>query len=95
MGDRAGHAASLCWSCRKAAAPRDKKCSWARSFEPVKGWEARATVLMNNPSVQSFQVTKCPEFEPDRGCWECLKRGECPDRGKVDAHYCTKWRKER
>lgn len=60
---------TICWNCEKACG----RCSWSRSFDPVKGWEARPTkVLVLNTTqdgertkvyVDSFDVYSCPEFE--------------------------------
>ena len=65
---------TLCWGCEKA----QKRCSWSKRFEPVKGWEAEPTKVYIReetlPSGEvkryyqdSFDVYKCPEFEPLKG----------------------------
>lgn len=51
---------TLCWDCKNALLG----CSWAKDFEPVKGWKARKTPkTITKPS--SYKVYKCPEFMPD------------------------------
>lgn len=51
------HAESLCWRCDRAIGG----CSWSRSFTPIEGWEAQY-----NPTIKSYHVISCPEYEPDR-----------------------------
>lgn len=56
---------SLCWKCKRAYG----LCSWSHRFKPVKGWEAKPTVLMGGKrdiAVQSYEVKKCPLFIKDR-----------------------------
>lgn len=65
---------TLCWGCEKACG----KCSWSKKFVPVEGWEAKPTTVYIReetlPSgevkryyTDSFDVYKCPEFEPLKG----------------------------
>lgn len=51
---------SICWSCRNAT---EKDCSWARSFEPVEGWEATETTKKG--AGQTYIVHRCPRFVRD------------------------------
>lgn len=56
---------TICWTCRNACG----QCAWSRSFRPVKGWEARQTLLYaSDPDggTVSYEVIRCPEYEPDR-----------------------------
>lgn len=45
------------------------KCSWSTKFEPVAGWTAKPTKIVNNLGkdkqslTDSFQVLYCPKFE--------------------------------
>lgn len=53
---------TLCWLCEKSCT---KECSWARSFDPVEGWDAEETVIAGYTNlIQSFFVKNCPEFLP-------------------------------
>lgn len=61
---------TLCWSCARAAAPRDMACSWSDgSFRPVEGWTASERTLYSSnrrlPGVKSFYVEKCPLYLHD------------------------------
>lgn len=49
---------TLCWSCQNACGG----CSWSKSFTPVEGWEAKPT---KHNRIDSFFVTKCPEYIQD------------------------------
>lgn len=55
---------TLCWSCANAVPDKYGKrgCSWSRSFEPVKGWDADETRLYSDKPTQSYHVRQCPEF---------------------------------
>lgn len=54
---------TLCWLCEKSCT---KACSWAKSFDPVEGWDAEETVIAGYTNlIQSFLVKDCPEFVPD------------------------------
>ena len=62
--DKEYTANSLCWECARATG----FCPWSRYFEPVQGWEARRTIIRQSQDVEveSYDVFKCPLFEPDR-----------------------------
>lgn len=50
---------TLCWSCKKACG----KCSWSKSFKPVKGWKATPTKIRNGSGmIDSFFIHECPLF---------------------------------
>lgn len=63
---------NLCISCQKACGG----CSWTAvdpvtkklRFEPVRGWTAEETVLYMGVGryENSYRITACPEFVPDR-----------------------------
>lgn len=46
---------TLCWDCKCSV---ERTCDWARSFEPVEGWTAKAV-------GDSYLVMDCPEFDRD------------------------------
>lgn len=61
---------TLCWTCQNACGG----CSWSRSFKPVKGWEAKKTVIKHQRSEgckapfiydDSYLVINCPEYKMD------------------------------
>ena len=62
---------TLCWFCVNAVPSEEggAGCSWSRSGEPVKGWEAvRRDVLIprgarKNVLSESYRVRACPMFE--------------------------------
>lgn len=61
---------TLCWFCGNSIGA----CRWASSFQPVPGWTATPTRKNGN---DSFFVSACPEFVPDRAAREVAKpRGE-------------------
>lgn len=65
MKSRGFKANSLCWQCKRAYG----LCSWSDRFVPVKGWEAKPTIVkgsMKEPEIQSYDVKKCPLFIQDR-----------------------------
>lgn len=53
----------LCWRCQRATG----RCSWSRSFEPIKGWKAKATKIKDGDGgmIRSYRITKCPQFIHD------------------------------
>ena len=58
---------TLCWKCQKAGG----KCSWSKCFEPVEGWDAKPTKVIDYCGgkqiiTDSFNVRHCPEFVKDR-----------------------------
>ena len=66
-GDPTG---SLCQSCQKAVPSGDCRCSWSDHFEPVEGWTAIPTRIVDAESsgdtaFSSFCVMDCPEFLED------------------------------
>lgn len=66
-GDPTG---SLCQSCQKAVPHSECRCSWSDHFEPVDGWTAIPTRIIESndgdeDSFASFCVTDCPEFLDD------------------------------
>ena len=66
--DRYKDKRSLCWSCQNAT--NGGKCPWARSFEPVRGWEAEKTHINGNgkgaKGYESYNVKQCPLYRADR-----------------------------
>ena len=55
---------SLCWFCKKSAAPRDQRCSWSDAFVPVDGWEVIHNLLSNYKRTdETYCVVRCPEFD--------------------------------
>lgn len=59
--------AQLCWNCANACGG----CSWSARFEPVEGWTATPKIIRRNAhgpiQVDTYCITKCPEFKPDSG----------------------------
>lgn len=58
---------TICWKCKNACG----NCSWSRSYEPVEGWDAKPTKVVNYVRGQetitdSFNVRHCPQFVKDR-----------------------------
>ncbi|MBR5874830.1 MAG: hypothetical protein IKY90_08890 [Oscillospiraceae bacterium] len=55
--------ATICWNCKNALG----KCSWSKSFTPVKGWNAVRTEINQNGvgsvGVESYLVKDCPLFK--------------------------------
>ena len=52
----------LCWSCANACCG----CSWSRWFEPVEGWTAKKTVIIQaGYQTESYEITACPEYVED------------------------------
>ena len=48
-----------CWTCSKACG----KCSWSRSFTPIKGWTAEPVMVKDKEGdIRSYRIRKCPEF---------------------------------
>lgn len=79
---------SLCWECEWAAG-KDEKCPWANKFEPVPGWKAIPTKVLNQSEnkqkgrkasfLDSFDVCECPLFE----LMHEIKEGLVKNSGKV------------
>lgn len=62
---------TLCWSCQRSYKPA-LKCSWARNYIPVKGWEAEYKPIhyYHYGDLDSYCVMDCPlymEDEPKKG----------------------------
>ena len=60
MAYKMKYPSTICWECANAYG----KCSWSKSFEPVVGWTAEATVINSNyyDGATSYKVMECPEF---------------------------------
>lgn len=64
---------TLCWNCKHAVPNFEKLqgCSWSAFFVPVKGWNAKPTIIKNGfyldhqelPDTKSYCVYECPNFE--------------------------------
>lgn len=64
---------TICWECKNAVPNFEKLqgCSWSAFGIPVKGWNAKKTVIKNGyyldhinlPDTQSYCVFECPNFE--------------------------------
>jgi hypothetical protein len=68
--------ANICFDCKKACGG----CSWSAvdpvtrklRFEPVPGWTAKKVWLQSwhhgsrSREVETYHITACPEFEPDK-----------------------------
>lgn len=53
---------SICWQC--ANATDGSKCSWARDFTPVEGWDAiPKRIKFNEYITDSYIVRGCPKFK--------------------------------
>ena len=56
--------ATLCWNCSRSV---HDKCSWAKRFVPVEGWDAEKTVLMVDARpTSSYLVKSCPLYKCDK-----------------------------
>ena len=81
--------ANICFDCKNAV-PDDEGhgCPWSRKFEPVEGWTAEVVKLnLGNGKVgETYHITKCPQFDPDRpeprtfGMKRCVR---CKETGVV------------
>ena len=49
----------LCWTCQNACG----WCSWSSCFQPVEGWTAEK---VHRKTYDSYRITKCPEYVPDK-----------------------------
>lgn len=75
MGDLENYGETICWTCKRAAAPHGVACSWSGAdekgnplFKPVKGWNAIKTDLAIYPNTKgSYLVISCPEYIHDKG----------------------------
>lgn len=54
-----------CWFCTKFCGG----CAWSKKNpQPIEGWDATPTVKHstgNSPSMESYEIHYCPEFESD------------------------------
>jgi len=58
---------TICWECKNACG----KCSWSSRLEPVEGWDAKPTKVVDYAAgkkviTDSFKVKHCPLFAKDR-----------------------------
>ena len=59
---------TLCWTCKWSTNPKGNKCTWSKNFIPVKGWNAKKTLLeLYSPRglFESYIVKECPLYERD------------------------------
>ena len=59
-----GRKTQPCWGCKRACGG----CSWSQDFTPIPGWVATETLVGSSKcgrEYKSYQIEKCPEFEPD------------------------------
>lgn len=69
---------TLCWSCSRASG--DNQCSWAKSFQPVEGWEASKRILYSDRgNMISYQVINCPEYIKDPPRESIVYEGDCDE----------------
>ena len=92
----------LCFSCKNACGG----CSWSRCGEPVGGWVATPTVILQNAEEkESYSIEYCPEFQYDGICSKCAKSKEyrgnpdfcsdiCPFLCETMGSMCYNWRPE-
>lgn len=53
---------SICWDCENAT--NANSCSWTESFEPVRGWSAKNTLIGRaGAQTESYCVLECPKFK--------------------------------
>lgn len=71
---------SLCWSCARFCG----NCSWSADFKPVKGWEAKPTIIRSDgmDETESYHVINCPLFKDDTHKYKCDSRIAPPDKPK-------------
>lgn len=61
---------TLCWKCQRSFDP-EVRCSWAKEFKPVEGWEAEKRLQLvrgyktKSYSLESYMVYKCPLYMHD------------------------------
>lgn len=75
MGDLENYGETICWTCKRAAAPREVACAWSGldskgnpMLQPVKGWNAIKTELeIYHNAKGSYLVIGCPEYIRDKG----------------------------
>lgn len=60
---RALRRGQLCWVCKKATG----KCLWSKSYKPIPGWKAKATIVKDSEGdFSSYRIISCPEFVEGR-----------------------------
>ena len=60
----------LCFSCKNACGG----CSWSRCGEPVDGWVATPTIILQNAEEKnSYSIAECPQYEYDGFCKNIVK----------------------
>lgn len=53
----------LCWMCKMATGG----CSWSKSYKPIPGWKAKATIVKDSEGdFSSYRIISCPEFVDGR-----------------------------
>lgn len=69
--NRLGRAGTLCWNCQHAVGK--DQCSWAHHFQPVEGWDAVPTIIVDKDQrnivqhvCRSYHVYDCPQFLRDK-----------------------------
>ena len=92
----------LCFSCKNACGG----CSWSRCGEPVDGWVATPTIILQNAEEKnSYSISECPQYEYDGFCKKCEKSKEyrenddfcsdiCPHFYRTMENLCANWRPE-
>lgn len=62
---------TLCWDCQRSYIP-EMRCSWAKDFTPVEGWNAEFRPVNNSVNAgdliretPSYLVKECPRFVSD------------------------------
>ena len=88
---KGGFRLTLCWNCAHATHP--DVCPWVERFEPVPGWKAEKTYLMQDtPSpYESYLVVECPLFERD-GYFGGMKRRRMPRPNLVTMRFVGFWK---
>jgi hypothetical protein len=77
---------TICVNCVNAVPNPDTGagCSWSRSFEPVEGWTAKKTLIVNREfteneeecTIPSYRVDACPMFRSDEDQYAKPIRGK-------------------
>lgn len=69
MANNKNAKSNICFDCQNAVCG----CSWSRDFTPVPGWTAEKTVIRQiyvkgyEQDVETYHITACPQFVPDKG----------------------------
>lgn len=77
---------TICFNCINAV-PNAKKgtgCSWSKNYEPVEGWKAKKTMIINREltdndgdyMIPSYRVDECPTFISDEDQYAKPIRGK-------------------